>query len=139
MASANSRSAILALGQCNHKLILFAREKVAPQTLFLADDKIGVVAVACPGEGCWFFEADSFLPKNKFAAFEHEPEQCIAERGRSSGNEQRGQAVISAHQLWDCARGNQTGNGSPNGDFIGNNKMLEVDKGGGDTSAMKTQ
>jgi hypothetical protein len=39
--------------------------------------------------------------------------------------------------LWDCDRGNQTDNGPANGDFIGNNEMLEVDKGG-DNECKKT-
>ena len=62
------------------KFIALARKKVAPQAFFIARDKIGIVAVAGPGEGGWFFEADPFLAENQFAAFEDEPEQRITQR-----------------------------------------------------------
>ena len=58
------------------KLILLAREKVTPQTLLVTDDKIGVVLVACPGEGCWF-RGGFVSSQNKFAAFEHEPDSAL--------------------------------------------------------------
>ena len=44
----------------------------------------------------------------------------------------RGHAAFVAHQFRHCKRGNQSGSGTADGDFVGDDEMLEVDKGRGD-------
>ena len=39
--------------------------------------------------------------------------------------------------MWDRGRGDQAGNSPANGKFIGNDEMLEVDKGGSDDECNK--
>ena len=63
------------------ELVLLPGEKIAPQTFLITDDKIGVVAVACPAERGGFFEPDSLLAENNFPAFKDKPEQCVTQGG----------------------------------------------------------
>src|SRR5207248_7246503 len=53
------------------------------------------------------------------------------------GSEQRHEPAIGVHQWRNRGRGDQAGNSSANGKFIGNDEMLEVDKGGGDDECNK--
>src|SRR4030095_8877058 len=48
------------------KFIILARQKIAPQAFFIAYDKIGIIAMACPGKGRRFVEPDSLLAENQF-------------------------------------------------------------------------
>src|SRR5438105_9671583 len=69
--------------------VFLAREVIAPQTAFLADDKIGVVAMPRPMKWSWSIQLHSFLAKGDLSALEDDPQNHVTERGRKRSADQR--------------------------------------------------
>src|SRR2546423_4167237 len=82
-----------------------------------------------PVERRWAVEFYSLLPERDVSAFEHDPQNDVTERGRESRADQRCETRIGAHQLRNDEAGDQSGDGAANRDLVGNNEMLEIDKG----------
>ncbi len=114
------------------ELVALTREVIAPQTLFFADDEIGVVAFARPGEGSRRVEPDAFLAENLFAGFENDPQNDVAENRRERRGEQGAAAAGGVHQFRHDEAGDHARHRSANGYFVGDNEVLEVDEGRGD-------
>src|SRR5205814_7480280 len=54
--------------------VFLTREVITPQTAFLADDEIGVVAMPRPMKWSWSIQLHSFLAKGDLSAFEDDPQ-----------------------------------------------------------------
>src|SRR5438067_5926717 len=115
-----------------NELIGLAREVIAPQSLFLAHDEIGVVAFARPGKSRGRIEPDPFFAENFFAGFEHDPQNDVTEQSGKRRGEKGTAAAGGVHQLRDNETGDDAGDRPADRDFIRDNEMLEVDEGGGD-------
>ena len=66
------------------------------------------------------------------AADAHHPEDDVAQRRRKRGRKDGASPGSRGHQLRDDSTGHDAGDGAADRDLVGNNKMLEVDEGGGD-------
>src|SRR6266480_3130015 len=110
--------------------IFLARKVIAPQTAFVADDEIGIVAMPRPIEWSRPIQFHPLFSEGDLSAFEHDPQNHVTECGRERGTNQRSQPRVRAHQLGDDKTRDNSRDRHDNGDLVGNNKVFEIDEGG---------
>src|SRR5205814_770775 len=101
---------------------------IAPQTLFAADHKIGVIALSLPGKRRGCVETNSFFPKGDLTRFQNKQKNQITERNREQGANTGGYPRIRIHQPRYCQAGNETRDYSADRYPVWNDEMLKIDK-----------
>src|SRR5438445_13749918 len=102
--------------------------------MFFANDKFGVVAAPCPFKRCWRVKFHSFFAERDFAALEHDPQNDVTERSRERGANERSDARIGAHQLWNKEARDDPRDCGTNRDLVRIDRGCKCDKGGDETS-----
>src|SRR2546426_942359 len=101
---------------------------IAPQTLFAADDEIGVVFTFCPCKRRRRVETNPLSSKSDFARFQNDQKNRVAQSSREHGADARGKPRIRIHQGWDCHAGKDACDYPADGHPVRNNEMFEIDE-----------
>src|SRR2546430_8393496 len=101
---------------------------IAPQTLFAADDEIGVVFTFGPCKRRRRVETNPLSSKSDFARSQNDKKNRVAQSSREHGADARGKPRILIHQGWDCHAGNDARDYPADGHPVRNNEMFEIDE-----------
>jgi hypothetical protein len=107
-----------------------AREDVFPGEFFVAkayDGRGGVVGLGdLPFDGG--VEGMAFAAEGELAEFDDDPKDAEAQGGAAEGEEETAEMSGFGHEFWDCESAEEAGDGASDGDFVGEDEVLDIDE-----------